>query len=186
MSESRIATVLYEDKQQRGPNGFPLHTLVLAMLSDETGIEIHKLSGLVDGIPRNGVDKAIADLKRTSSRAGSGRLILLLDQDRISEHVFRRKGASEDEIREALVKLSDAPSQVSIYFLYPNLEGLLRTIQECGAPDPAPTAKNHSARDIYLKHTAYRWRHTVSDCLRRQQSGAGSLVEELRSLISLR
>lgn len=143
-----VATVLYEDKMQVGSGGaFPPHDLVLAMVADRTGQPVWELQRLVDKNPRNGVSKLIADVGRTSLLAGGGRLCLLVDRDRVAEHLQRPRTSTEDEITAALHARSDAPDRLSVHFLAPNLEGLMRSIAECAPTEPAPVAKGHNTRD---------------------------------------
>jgi hypothetical protein len=178
-----VATVLYEDKMQVGSTGaFPPHDLVLAMVADLTGKTVWALRGLVDKNPRNGVSKLIADVRRTSLLAGRGKLCVLVDRDRVAEHLKLPNNASEADITAALHKLSDAPHKLSVHFLDPNIEGLMRSIAKCAPDLPAPAAKDHNSRDVYLNHAAFALAATVRDCLKLAQPSLGALAVLLAEL----
>lgn len=179
----RVATVLYEDKMQVGSGGaFPPHDLVLAMVADRTGQPVWALRDLVDKNPRNGVGKLIADVKRTSLLAGRGTLCVLVDRDRVAEHLGLSKGVSEAAVIASLRERSDAPDKLSVHFLDPNLEGLMRSIAECAPTEPAPAAKDHNSRDVYLNRAAFTLAAAVRDCIQGKQPSLGTLVVLLAEL----
>lgn len=179
-----VATVLYEDKMQVGASGaFPPHDFVLSMVGDRTGKGVWELRGLVEKNPRNGVSKLIADVKRTSLLAGGGKLCLLVDRDRIAEHVGLPKNSSEAAVIAELHKRSDAPAKLSVHFLDPNIEGLMRTIAECAPAAPAPTSKDHNSRDVYLNRAAFSLDAVVRACVAGKQPSLARLVDELAALI---
>lgn len=178
-----VATVLYEDKMQVGSNGlFPLHDLVLAMVADVTGQAVHDLRNQVDKNPRNGVNKLLADLGRTDLLAGPGRLCVLVDRDRVAQHLGLPKGASDELVATAMADKSDARDKLSVHFLDPNLEGLLRSIAECAPAFPAPAAKDHNTRDVYLKRAAFSLPTAVRDCVQTRQPSLGALARLLADL----
>lgn len=178
-----IATVLYEDKMQPGSgHPFPPHDFVLAMVSDLTRHTIWDLRKRVCANPRNGVDKLIADLKRTRFLAESGMLCILVDRDRIAAHLKLPKSASEDEIIAALRDRSDAPDKLSVHFLDLNIEGLMRSIEACAPDERAPSTKGHNARDIYLNRAAFALSPAVRNCVKGKQPSLGKLVELLADL----
>jgi hypothetical protein len=178
-----VATVLYEDKMQVGSRGaFPPHDFVLAMVADLTGQTVWDLRKLVDKNPRNGVNKLIADVKRTSLLAGSGKLCVLVDRDRVAQHLGLPKNTSDATIIATLLKRSDAPDKLSVHFLDPNIEGLMQSIAQCAPAAPAPAAKDHNSRDVYLKHAAFKLAAAVRDCVKGRQPSLALLVEELAAL----
>lgn len=178
-----VATVLYEDKMQVGSGGaFPPHDFLLAMVADLTGQSLWDLRRLVEKNPRNGVGKVIADVKRTSLLAGSGTLCVLLDRDRVAEHLGLAKNASEAAVTEGLRARSDAPDRLSVHFLDPNMEGLMRSIAECAPTLPAPASKDHNARDIFLNRAAFTSAPSVWECVRGKQPSLGELVRLLATL----
>lgn len=178
-----VATVLYEDKMQVGSGGaFPPHDFVLAMVADITGQTVWDLRRLVDRNPRNGVTKLIADVKRTSLLAGSGRLCVLVDRDRVAEHLGLPKNASETAVTAALYERSDAPDKLSVHFLDPNIEGLMRSIAECAQTQPAPAGKDHNSRDLYLNRAAFALAAAVRECVKGKQPSLGALVVQLAEL----
>jgi hypothetical protein len=173
----RVATVLYEDKMQVGSGGaFPPHDFVLAMVSDLTGQTVWDLRELVDKNPRNGVSKLIADVQRTSLLAGEGRLCVLVDRDRVAEQLGLQKTASEAAVVAALHQRSDAPEKLSVHFLEPNLEGMMRSIEECAPAESAPATKDHNSRDIYLNRAAFALSAAVRDCVKGKQPSLGAMV----------
>jgi hypothetical protein len=178
-----VATVLYEDKMQVGSGGaFPPHDFVLAMVADVTGHTVWDLRQLVEKNPRNSVSKLIGDLKRTSLLAGSGQLCLVVDRDRIAEHVGLPKNAAEVDVTKALRARSDAPDRLSVHYLDPNIEGLMRSIEGCSPGERAPTSKDHNSRDLYLNRAAFALAKAVRDCVKRKQPSLGNLVTLLAGL----
>lgn len=178
-----VATVLYEDKMQVGSGGaFPPHDFVLAMVADLTGSSVWHLRNLVDKNPRNGVTKVIADLKRTNLLAGGGKLCVLVDRDRVAEHLGLPNNASEAAVTAALSERSDAPDKLSIHYLDPNIEGLMRSIAECAPTEPAPISKDHNSRDLYLNRAAFALAVGVRDCVKVKQPSLGALVVLLAEL----
>ena len=178
-----VATVLYEDKMQVGSGrAFPPHDFVLAMVADVTGRTVWELRDLVDKNPRNGVNKLIADVKRTRLLAGSGKLCVLVDRDRVAEHLGLPKNAAESAVAAALHERSDAPDKLSVHFLAPNMEGLMRSIAECAPTEPAPAAKDHNSRDVYLNRAAFALAAVVRECVKARQPSLGALVVLLAEL----
>lgn len=178
-----VATVLYEDKMQVGSGGaFPPHDFLLAMVADLTEQTVWDLRGLVDKNPRNGVSKLIADVRRTSLLAGRGKLCVLVDRDRVAEHLGLPRNAPEDEVTAALRERSDAPDKLSVHFLDPNIEGLMRSIAECAPTEPPPAAKDHNSRDMYLNRAAFALGAAVRDCVKGKQPSLGALVVLLADL----
>lgn len=179
-----VATVLYEDKMQVGAGGaFPPHDFVLAMVADRTGRSMWDLRRLVERNPRNGVSKLIADVKRTSLLAGSSKLCVLVDRDRVAEHIGLPKGATEAAVIDELHKRSDAPARLSVHFLDPNIEGLMRSIADCSPADPAPVSKDHNSRDVYLNRAAFVLAAAVRECVQGKQPSLARLVDELADLV---
>lgn len=178
-----VATVLYEDKMQVGSGGaFPPHDLVLAMVADVTGQTVWDLRKLVEKNPRNGVSKLIRDVGRTSLLAGAGRLCLIVDRDRVAEHLGLPKVAAEAEVTAKLAERSDAPEKLAVYYLDPNMEGLMRSIEECDPSLPAPRTRDHNSRDIYLNKAAFAAPPSVRDCVKSKQPGIDALVRMLAEL----
>jgi hypothetical protein len=179
----RVATVLYEDKMQTGAGGvFPPHDFVLAMVSDLTGLEIWALRRQIDANPRNGVAKLIGDLGRTSLLAGDGLLCVLVDRDRVAEHLGLQKRAAEADVIAAMKARSDAPDKLTVHFLDPNIEGLMRSIAGCAPGVSPPSSKDHNSRDLFLKHAAFSLSAAARDCVKGTQASLGALVARLAGL----
>lgn len=179
----RLATVLYEDKMQAGGGGvFPPHDFVLAMVSDLTGHTVWALRRQIEPNPRNGVAKLIGDLGRTSLLAGEGLLYVLVDRDRVAEHLRLPKLAAEADVIRAMKARSDAPDKLNVHFLDPNIEGLMRSIEGCAPGVPAPSKKDHNSRDLFLKHAAFKLSAAARDCVKGKQASLGALVERLAGL----
>jgi hypothetical protein len=180
------AMVLYEDKMQVGSGGaYPMHDVVLAMVADELSHTqtLWELRDLVDKNPRNGISKLIGDLARTSLLAGAGRLCVLVDRDRVAEHVGLPKRAEEAAVTEALKARSDAPELLDVFYLDPNMEGLLRDVARCEPSLEAPQDKSHNARDLLLNKVAHRRDRALRDCVRGHQPGIDGLVRVLAELV---
>lgn len=183
-----VATVLYEDKMQVGSAGaFPPHDFVLAMVADATGQKVWQVSSRIYKNPRNGVSKLIRDIGATDRIAGRGRLCVVVDRDRVAEHVGLPKNAPDSVVVDRLKARSDAPHKLSIHFLYPNIEGVMESIESCdpeAAKHPAPAAKDHNSRDIYLNRAAFSLPPSVRDCVRGKQPGLAGLVALLAELVA--
>jgi hypothetical protein len=178
-----VATVLYEDKMQVGSGGtFPPHDFILAMVAELTGTEVWNLRKLVDKNPRNGVSKLIGDLRFTSRLAAEGKLCIVVDRDRVAEQLGMPKRSAETEVTAKLLEKSDAPEKLSVHYLDPNMEGLLRSIEECEPTMPAPLTKDHNSRDIYLNRAAFSRNKSLFDCVKGKQPSIGALVGILANL----
>ena len=181
----RVATVLYEDKMQPGSGGaFPPHDLLLAMVKDLTGKDVWDLRKFIDKNPRKGIGNLITDLKRTSLLAGAGKLCIVVDRDRVAEHLGLDRTAPEVDVTAQLEARSDDPEKLSVHYLDPNMEGLMRSIQECAPGESAPRGKDHNSRDIYLNRAAFALTAAVRDCVKGKQPSLGTLAEMLAGLCS--
>ena len=184
-----LATVLYEDKMKPGAGGsYPLHDLVLRLVEDDVNGLTHKLLRLVDKNPRNGIDKLLGDLEFTKEIAGAGWLFVLVDRDRIAQHVDLSARADDAQVRSAIARRSNAPAQLRVFFLYPNLEGLLRGVQGCD-PTLLPEnleralAKKSNDRDLVFNELKKKAHRDVRDCVRRAQPGLDGPARALAELI---
>jgi hypothetical protein len=183
------ATVLYEDKMAVGAGGqYPLHDLVLQMVCDDGGGEIWQLQKLVSKNPRNGIDKLLADLRRTSLIAEAGRLFVLVDRDRIARHVTLSGSATDEEVLAAMLARSDAPEKLQCFFLLPNVEGLLQALAACDpALEPESMAralqKKPIDRDIVFVSAKKAERVALRACVRQRQPGLDALVRALAGLV---
>lgn len=180
-----VATIRYQDKMQIGSGGaYPPHDFVLSLVSALTARPVWELRKLVDKNPRNGISKLISDVRQTDLLAGRGKLCVLVDRDRVAEHLGLPKNAPDAAITEALYQRSDAPEKLSVHFLSPNLEGLMRAIAECEPKMPAPASKDHNSRDIYFNKVAFSGSFTdpARDCVKAKQPSLGALVDLLAGL----
>lgn len=180
---SRVATVLYEDQSGQSLKDFYPHLFVLALVAEQSQKSVHDLRTRIDGVPKKGVNKLIADCARTERIAERGRLFVLVDRDRIAEHLHLRNSASDDEVVEALRDCSDRPEQLFVAFLRPNMEGLLESIATCGGR-ALPARKSINERDLVLKDAAFKRSTAVRDCVRQKQPSLGALVDELAKLVA--
>jgi hypothetical protein len=179
-----VATVLYEDKMQVGSGGaYPFHDLVLSMVADETHYTLWELRERIDKNPRNGVSKLISDLGMTGALAGAGWLYILVDRDRIAEHVGLPRLAPEADVTAALKARSDAPDKLRVFYLEPNMEGLLHAVATCEPTLSAPLAKDHMARDLRLNKVVHWSNRALRDCVRGHQPGLNELVVALAGLV---
>lgn len=184
-----LATVLYEDKMSPSANGdYPLHDLVMRMVEDDINGNTWRLRALVDKNPRKGIDNVIKDVARTQLIAGAGQLYLLVDSDRVAEHLGLRPSAPDDDVVEKLRERSDAPHKLHTYFLRPNLEGLLHDIRRCDpsilpANMEAALRKKMNDRDLVLNEIRKASRTDVRNFVRQAQSGLDGLVKAMASAI---
>lgn len=186
---SVLATVLYEDSMQAGPGGsYPLHDLVMRLVEDDINGQTWRLHKLVEKNPRRGVGNILNDVKVTSLLAGAGELYLLIDRDQIARHLGLSANASDDDVVAEIRKRSDAPDKLRTFFLYPNIEGLLKNIQGCDPtllPENVESAlqKKLNDRDIVLNEVKKASMKSLRDCLRKAQPGLEELVASIATRI---
>jgi hypothetical protein len=185
------ATVLYEDKMiPTAASTYPLHDLVVRLVEDDVGVEAWKLAKRLFPNPRNGVGNILNDIGRTDFLAEAGVLCVLLDRDRIAQHVGLKGGPSDAEVVAKLRGKSDAPEKLHVFFLYPNVEGLLEGVAACdGALLPhnllrAKERKSRNDRDIVLNELKTAARRSVRDCIRLKQPGLDGLARFLATLLA--
>lgn len=189
-------TVLYEDSMLPGAGGgYPLHDLVMRIVEDEINGETYRLRKLIEANPRRGIDNLISDLGKTSLIAGFGQLFILVDRDKVARHLVKRSAlagglrASDDEVVAALRALSDATTRLHVFFLKPNMEGLLGDIQGCDPtllPDEMASAlrKKLNARDIVLNEVKKAARRALRECLRERQPGLFALAQAIAAVVA--
>jgi hypothetical protein len=122
--------------------------------------------------------------------AGSGSLYVLLDRDRIARHLDLPPSATDGRVVQALGRKCNSPEKLRPFFLRPNTEGLLRSIQACDPlllPDSMEAAlkKRLNERDIVFDEVRRAERRSVRECVRQAQPGLDGLARALaRSLSS--
>jgi hypothetical protein len=184
-----LATVLYEDKMLPSSGGsYPLHDLVMRLVEDEINGETWKLLKLVDKNPRKGIGNVINDVTNTAFFAGAGQLYLLVDRDVIAKQLGMQSTATNPEIVSELRRRSDAPDKLHPYFLVPNVEGLLQSIQACDrALMPGNIAaalkKKLNERDIVFNEIKKPTRRGVRDCVRNKQPGIDALAKAIAAIV---
>lgn len=190
-----LVTVLYEDSIRRdGGGSYPLHDLVVRLVEEEIsfGIQTWELHKLIQPVPRNGVDEVLKDVKkRTALFAGKGKLFLLLDSDRVAQHLKLGANAEGEQIVEAVKASSDAREKLEVFFLLRNVEGLLRSIRDCGPElvaaevfEAAIEKKKLIQRDLVFaaaKKNAWGGRR----CVRNAQPGLDAMVGRIANEVRL-
>ena len=191
-----LATVLYEDSKIG--KEFPLHNLLMRMVEDDIDGQTWRLRKLVLDNPRNGIDNVLADVRATSLIAGPGIVFVLADRDRIVQHLNRsaRSGetrleadASDDEIADAILARSDAPRQLRVFMLQPNMEGLITAIEACvkrrqlADEIAGAKAKNRIMRDLVLTEVAREAMQGIRACVRERQPGLDALAKAIGEAI---
>lgn len=186
-----LATVLYEDTMRPGAQGsYPLHDLVMRMVEDEINGETWELRRRVAKNPRKGIGNLLNDVKkRTGLLAGAGVLFLLIDLDRIAEHLKLPRSTTEADLVVKLKAECDAPDKLCPFFLRPNVEGLLRDIQRCDATVlpasiTAALRKELNERDLVFNEVKKLDRRSVRDCIRQKQPGLDALARGISALVS--
>ncbi len=191
-------TVLYEDRQLG--REFALHQLVVQMVVDDSGVLHHEVAQAVSGTPRGGVDKVLSDLKMSALLNSSSDLLLLVDRDRIHEHLSRRRDrlgtrardhvaaltatSADDDLVQAIRALCPRPEAVGAFFLQPNLEGLLHHLHvHDPAAFPAVETKDRATRDIALRAARRSEHRDARRMLREQQPGLAALVQRICELL---
>lgn len=185
-----IATVLYEDQMRAGAAGsYPLHDLVMRFVEDQINGETWKLQKLVFKNPRKGIGNVLNDIADAAFIAGSGDLFVLVDRDVLASHLKLPAGATDPQIIAALQARSNAPSKLHVYFLYQNLEDLLRAVQTCD-PTLLPTAMASALakddlndRDIVLNEVKKAANANPRTCVANAQPGIAALASDLAALI---
>ncbi|MBM4397707.1 MAG: hypothetical protein FJ087_18715 [Deltaproteobacteria bacterium] len=186
---SVVATVLYEDKMRPIDCGsYPLHDLVMRIVEDDIDGETWRLRKRVDRNARKGIGNILNDLGRTDLIAGAGRLFVLVDRDRIAAHLGVAADSSDAGLQEALRARSDAPDKVQLFFLLPNMEGLLGAIHDCDGSVASSSiqgalAKNLNDRDIVLNGARKAERRALRDCVRARQPGLDALARSIAALV---
>jgi hypothetical protein len=190
-----LATVLYEDSKIG--KLYPLHDLILRMVEDDIDGKTWRLHKAVADNPRKSIDKVLRDISHTSLIAGAGKVFILADRDQITRHINQHKppeepvlspNAADPEIVDAMLRMSDAPKKLEVFFLQPNLEGLIDAVGQC-APGQWSTdirnakRKDRGARDFVLQEVAKATMAGVRTCVRAQQPGLDGLVKALTALI---
>lgn len=192
-------TVLYEDRQLG--REFALHELVVQMVVDDSDLLHHEVAQAVAGTARGGIDKVLDDLAKPAVLNSSSHLLLLVDRDRIHQHVSRRRdrrvaepvdrvavltGASKDaELEHAIRGLCGRPDVVSAFFLRPNMEGVLRDLHELEpAAFPVVERKDRATRDLALKAARRSEHRDTRRVLRERQPGLDTLVRRISALLN--
>jgi hypothetical protein len=188
---SFAATVLYEDSKIG--REFPLHQLVLRMVEDDINGETWQLQKKIAENPRNGVDKVLSDVRGTSVRAGKGTLFILVDRDKIIDHYNKNMrdaakplppSATDTQIETAIKSLSDDASKLQVFFLYPNMEGLIASIELCApgqwtAEIEGAKQKKRTSRDDVLREISKAAMNSIRTCIRQKQPGLDALAKAL-------
>lgn len=187
-----LATVLYEDTMLPGAGGsYPLHDLVMRFVEDQINGQTWRLQKLISKNARKGIGNVLKDIEKTSLLAGSGELFLLVDRDEIAAQVQLPHSATDDCVVEELRRRSDAPSKLHPFFLYRNLEDLLRHVQACDPsllPGTVTSAlnKNLNDRDIVLNRVKKPTYKELRNCIARTQTGIRDLAASLAKLVPSR
>lgn len=190
-----LLTVLYEDSKIG--KEYPLHHLVLRLVEDDVNGQTWRLRKVVEDNPKNGIDKVLADVRITSLIAGAGRVFALIDRDAIIKHIRQnaRSGeprlaanATDDEITAAVLRTSDAPDKLRVFFLQPNMEGLIAAIERCApgqwaAEIGSAKGKDRLARDFLLSEVAKAPMTAVRACIRAHQPGLDSLAKAIAGVL---
>jgi hypothetical protein len=190
-----LVTILYEDSMQPSVGGqYPMHDLIMRLVEDDINGQTWELIKFVDKNPRRGVDRILQDVRGASLIAGQGALFVLVDQDKILKHINKNKRdgepmlpptASNADITRALCSRSDAPHQVEAFLLCPNMEGLIRAIQQCNPAilpadiERAIQRKDLNSRDLVLKEVRKAALAPLRACVRQAQPGIDALVTAL-------
>jgi len=183
-----LASVLYEDKMiPTADKKYPLHDLVMRMVEDDIDGQTYKLLKLTKPYPKNGIDALLAELQNTDRIAGAGKLCLLADRDRVASHLGLAGSANDEEIVKAVEAKSNAPGKLHVFFLYRNVESLLRDIQRCGnepinGMDKA-LKKDRNARDTVLNEAKKTANKSLRDCLRNAQQGLDGLAKAIAAVV---
>lgn len=191
-----IATVLYEDQMRAGAAGsYPLHDLVMRFVEDQINGETWKLKKLVFLNARKGIGNVLNDIEDTAFFAGAGDLYVLVDADAFRKDAGVRKrlklpaNASHQQIIQALRTSSNAPAKLHVFFLYQNLEDLLRAVQACD-PTLLPAAMatalakdDLNDRDIVLSEVKKAANTSLRACVANAQPDVAALATALATLI---
>lgn len=194
---SFLARILYENHRKED-KGFMLHDLVCAFVADALGELVHGIKRHVDGVPRDGVDRLLADcgddVEDMFKGLGPDQRFALVDGDEIDSRLKIAAAASMEERRKALVAQYPAVQMFVIDADRPrdsNTEGLVKVVARCaGVPESDRSLKNAlgkrkaatSDRDLILKKAAYGSR-AVRDCIRAAQPAIAALVDVLAAVL---
>jgi hypothetical protein len=199
---NKLATVFYEDKMQPDPSGdFPIHSLMLRLIADgfppQLPPEIWIFKKQLAGVSKRGVDNILTDLRDCFELISAGLpVFILIDRDKIIDHVNKNfklvplltSSSTDEQIKAQIQKGSGKPSSVNVFFLYPNMEGLLQSIRRCNPtllPDVMNKAlqKKVNDRDIILKELSKESNLSLRTCVLQAQPELSALVCALTALL---
>lgn len=183
----REAIVFYEDQDSEvGGDRYMLHQLVLRMAGSRlpTDWTMRQRLNQVAGRPSNGVSELLTHTRKKLFANQFRQRLVLLDSDRIANQLGLKGGADEAAIVSAIKARAVNPETLQVFFLHPNMEGLLSSIHSCN-PDLVPYSlerKKRQERDLILQglvRSKSDW-----DCVQKHQPGLAKLVEALVSIVS--
>lgn len=149
---ARIA-VLYEDKLATSkPKNFGPHVLVLACVADQTQCERELLSRHVDGLPRKGVGKLLADCAMPLLLDAYAHVLAVVDDDKVRDHLRLPRTACKTQVREAM----EAGPCLHAVLLVRNLETVLDSATSVLGRRPLARKPTPLERDGILLHLAYQ------------------------------
>jgi hypothetical protein len=121
-------TVLYEDSLGANPKYFGPHELLCACVADRTSRSLYELRSALSCNPRRGVGglRQAASMAAHAFAAAPHLLMVLVDNDRIREHL----GLRQDACRAQVVAAMRGSHGFVVVLLEDNTETLLRVVAE--------------------------------------------------------
>lgn len=163
----RPVTVLYEDQRGTEVREFGPHALLTAIVADGLGVDIGNLKNVLRAIPKKGVSKVLSEVKLNHSRlTQDGRwLVVLIDDDRVREHLGLQSHTSEALVVQAILAAANAPTRVAVVLIVRNTESVVNAAAACMGL-AAPVQKGIAERDAVLGAAAFRGGPQVLHCIR--------------------
>jgi hypothetical protein len=176
----RIAVVLYEDSRGRQPRDFGPHSLALACVADDLGVDsgLWHLKASFPALPKNGNAELLKALEREANdlRAGGTEIVAVIDDDRIRDPLRLPPAACKRAVLDQVLAKRSTP--VDVILLERNVEDLVELAAQVLGLAGAPR-KSRNVRDAMLMRLARPERQSDRSRLRRQMPSFDRLISVL-------
>lgn len=174
-----LITVFWEDQRGPQPKAFGPHALLLACLSDDTGLDRWDLATMVVAIPKKGDTKLKAALARDAVKAANaGPVVFVFDNDRVRELLGLSKVACKPEVIKSIGTTCEV--QVAVVLLENNVEDLLNACRRAAGEAEISDKLSPNERDAVFYRAAIAHRAT-RDRIRMDAPSFDRLVRYVRA-----
>lgn len=170
-----VPTVLYEDARAVATKYFGPHELLCACTADRTGDRLFSLRKRLIDVPSNGVGPLLARVRQVTPRFEQypQRLLVLVDHDRIREHIRLPPLACRAQVVSAV----RGARPFSVVLLEENTEDLLRAAREVLGGGPLTGKPTPLERDRILENAAHATTREQRQAILERCPSFGRLVE---------